>query len=98
MDKTQLIDYTCLVAIISSSTHYEWVYDSLPEGRAPETLYFFSGPDVAIGPRHISPGYWSLDEDGNETSVYGSDWSPKGESGWQGNIKLPNGMVIHSER
>jgi hypothetical protein len=99
MDDTQLIDHACIVAHISSSTYYEWAHDSLPGGQPPEILYFFNNPYVAIGPRHISPGYWSLDEYGHETSVHGSDWSKESTcewsgSDWRGSTTLPNGMII----
>ncbi|EIN13211.1 hypothetical protein PUNSTDRAFT_128901 [Punctularia strigosozonata HHB-11173 SS5] len=66
----------------------------------PSTLYFFEYPHVEIGPPHVAWGYWSSDEEGNNTSTVTSCYYDR-ETGdgarWSLQLKL-DGLTFMMSR
>lgn len=66
---------------------------SYKTGTPPDCLYFFEYPLSRYGPRPLLPGYWTLDEHGEDVlQVVDSQWDHD-EHWWEIRMQL-NDLII----
>jgi hypothetical protein len=59
----------------------------------PTTLYFIPYLIEGVGPCHVSPGYFALDENGEQASTLGEHWT-RNDYGWSGSLYLAGAEIV----